>query len=68
MTLKQLRQQNKKTAAEVAVALGVTERAFARYEQGTRRTSLEQVLILSNLYDCSAEEIINAQLITVSKS
>lgn len=61
-TLRDLREQSKKTCAEVAQALGVTLRAYCRYEQGTRRMSLEQVLILADLYDVSAEEVIQAQL------
>lgn len=60
--LRTLRKQAKKTAAEVATVLGVVERAYYRYEKGTRRISLEQVLLLAKLYDCSAEEIILAQL------
>lgn len=62
MTLKELRQQSKKTAAEVAAALGVTEQAVRHYENGLRRVGLESVLTLAKLYDVSAEEIINAQL------
>ena len=61
-TLKELRKQTKKTCTEVAQALGVTERAYCRYEQGTRRISLEQVLILAELYDVSEKEVIQAQL------
>lgn len=61
-TLKDLRKQNNKTCAEVAQALGVTERAYCRYEQGTRRISLEQVLTLAELYDISTKEVIVAQL------
>lgn len=61
-TLKDLRLQSKKPCAEVARALGVTDRAYFRYEQGARRISLEQILILATLYDVSAEEVIQAQL------
>lgn len=61
-TLKRLREENKKSRAEVASALGVTERALSNYENGWRRISLEQVLILVKLYDYGAEEIIRAQL------
>lgn len=61
-TLRDLRVQNKKTCTEVAQALGVVERAYYRYEQGSRRVSLEQVLILAELYGISAEEVIRAQL------
>lgn len=61
-TLRDLRRQNKKTCAEVAQVLGVTEQTIYRYEKGERRISLEQVLILATLYDTTAEEIIQAQL------
>lgn len=62
MTLKELREENKKTLAEAASVLGVSIQAVYRYEQGTRRIGLEQVLTLAKLYDCSAEEVITAQL------
>jgi transcriptional regulator with XRE-family HTH domain len=62
MTLRELRGQNKKTLAEVAYELKVGVRAVCRYEQGIRKISLEQVLILAKLYDCTAEEVIEAQL------
>lgn len=68
MTLKQLREQNKSAAAEVARALGVTQSAISNYEKGIRRISLEHVLILSEFYDCSAEEIIEAQLNSCRKA
>ena len=59
-TLRELRESAKKTCAEVAQALIVTTNAIYNYEQGIRRISLEQVLILSKLYDVSAEEVIQA--------
>ena len=61
-TLRKLREENKKSRAEVAQALGVTPNAVTNYEQGARRISLEQVLILSHLYGVSAEEVIYAQI------
>lgn len=61
-TLKTLREENKKTLAEIASALNVCVRAVSRYEQGTRKISLEQVLTLAKLYECTAEEVIEAQL------
>ena len=62
LTLCDLRKASNKTAAEVAAALHVSNRAFLYYEQGKRLIGIKQVLILSKLYDCSAEEIIEAQL------
>lgn len=62
MTLRDLREQNNKSRAAVAAALGVTLRAVSNYEKGWRRIGLEQVLILAKLYDCSAQDVIEAQL------
>lgn len=61
-TLRDLRLQSNKTCAEVAQALGVTLRAIFNYEYGIRRISLEQVLILAELYDVSEREVIESQL------
>ncbi len=61
-TLRELREQNKNTAAEVAEVLGISERALYYYENGKRRISLEQVLTLAKLYNETVEEIIKAQL------
>ena len=61
-TLRELRLQAKKTCAEVAQALAVANSSYYSYEQGVRRISLEQVLILAKLYEISAEEVIQAQL------
>lgn len=62
MTLKDLRTSAGKTVKETAAALNVTVRAVSRYEQGTRQISLEQVIILAELYDCSERDIIDAVL------
>ena len=62
MTLKELRKQNKKTVAEVAKVLGIARSTFSNYEQGTRTIDIQHIMPLSNLYDCSAEDIIVAQI------
>jgi transcriptional regulator with XRE-family HTH domain len=62
MTLRRLREQNEKTLREITEALNVSLQTVYRYEQGVRRINIEQVLILSKLYDCTAEEVIEAQL------
>lgn len=62
MTLRDLRIQSGKSVAQIATELGVTDRAYMRYEQGTRRISLEQIIFLVHLYDVSAEDVIQAQL------
>ena len=62
MTLKALREANKKTCAEVAQALSVSVRTVLRYEQGTRRLSFEQVIVLAELYEATVEDVVRAQL------
>lgn len=67
-TLKELRKQSGKRCGEVAQELGVTYQALCNYENGYRRINIEQVLTLSKLYDCSAEEVIRAQLNSYSSA
>lgn len=62
MNLKELRVQSKKTAAEVAAALGVTVQAVYNYENGYREISIRQVTSLAELFDVSEREVIDAQL------
>ncbi len=62
ITLRELRSSNGKTAAEVATALGVELSSYYNYERGLREINIRQVLLLVKFYDCSAEEIITAQL------
>lgn len=62
MALKQLRETNKKTVAEVATTLGVANNTYYNYERGVRLVNIAQVLKLATLFDCSAAEVINAQL------
>lgn len=66
MNLKELRQQSGKTAAEVATELGVTEQAVRHYENGIRSIGLEDVIKLSELFDVSEREIIDAQLRSIA--
>ena len=61
-TLRELREQNKNTAAEVAEVLGIARSTYSNYEQGIRMIDIELIIPLSKLYSCTAEEIIEAQL------
>ena len=54
-TLRDLREQNGMTRAEVAKVLGVSISTIFKYEAGTRVISIQQVKILS-------EQILNQQL------
>lgn len=62
MTLKELRIQSNKSRGETATALEVTVQAISNYESGARQINIAQVLILSKLYECTAQEVIEAQL------
>lgn len=70
MTLFELRKINKKSRLQVSEALHVSANAVGNYENGIRSIDLEQVLILADMYGTTAEEVIKAQLqsITVRKS
>lgn len=61
-TLRDLREQNGMTRAEVAKVLGVSISTIFKYEAGTRVISIQQVKILMDLYYASAEDVIDAQL------
>ncbi len=68
MTLKELREQNKKTVAEVATALGVAQSTYYGYEKGTRSINIAQVLTLAIIFQAECEDVILAQLESVAKS
>lgn len=60
--LRELREENGKTIADVAKALGVSVQAISNYEHGIRMISLEQTLILAELFEESVEAVVKAQL------
>ena len=62
ITLRELRERAGRSIADVAAALGVSVQAVSNYENGIRSINIEQVLILSELLEETAEEIIKAQL------
>ncbi len=62
MTLQELRKANEKNRIEAAKVLGVSVNAVSNYENGVRSIGIEQVLALAKLYDCTAEEVITAQI------
>lgn len=60
--LRTLRKQKGLSQKQLGKILNVTSQAIANYENGIRKVNIEQVLILSKLFDVSAEEIIKAQI------
>lgn len=61
-TLRDLRKQAGYSVTAVAEVLNVTPRAYTRYEQGTRRIGIDQVLVLAEIYGVTEGEVIVAQL------
>lgn len=66
-TLRDLRLQAKKTVAEVAKVLSVTENAIYNYESGYREIGIRQVLVLAALYGVSEQDVIIAQIYSCEK-
>ena len=62
LTLRELREMSGKSCSEIAKALGIAPSSYYNYEQGIRRMSLEYVLILAVLFECTEREVIEAQL------
>ncbi len=62
ITLRDLRMSNEKTAAEVATVLGVAISSYYNYEHGVREINIRQALVLAKYYECSAEDVIEAQI------
>lgn len=61
-TLKNLREQANLSVKKTAEYLNVSQNAIYNYESGIRQINIQQVLKLSQLFDVTAEEIIQAQL------
>lgn len=62
ITLKDLRIQRNLTRHQVAKKLNVVHTTISNYENGIRKINIEQVLILANLFNVTAEEVIKAQI------
>lgn len=60
--LRELRNRSNLTLKQVANSIGVSVSTLSNYEQGTRTVNIHLVLKLSKVYDCTAEEIIQAQI------
>jgi transcriptional regulator with XRE-family HTH domain len=53
--LRNIRKENKKTQEEVADFLGITKQAYFRYEKGTRRISLDNLLKITKYYNLDSD-------------
>lgn len=68
MTLKQLREQNKSTAADVAKVLGVAISTYYNYEQGIRRISLDRFYCSPRITIAPLKILYRHSLIAVRKT
>ncbi len=62
MTLKDLRKQSGKIAADVAAALGIARSTYSNYEQGIRQIDVRLIIPLAKYLEVNTEEVIEAQL------
>lgn len=60
--LRSLRKSSGVSITSVSRALKISEQAIYRYEQGKRKIGLGHIPILSKIFCCSIEEVVNAAL------
>jgi transcriptional regulator with XRE-family HTH domain len=56
--LKILRTQTPMLQKDIAAALGVSNRAFQRYESGMREPDIEKLMKLADLFDVSIDYLV----------
>lgn len=61
-TLRDLRNQAKMTAEQVATELSIARSTYSNYEQGTRTIDIRLIIPIAKIFDCTEREIIEAQL------
>ncbi|WP_035166536.1 helix-turn-helix transcriptional regulator [Caloramator sp. ALD01] len=55
--LKELRKKNKLTQKQMAMKLGISERAYQHYEYGKRKPNLIIAKKIAEVFGCSIDEI-----------
>lgn len=65
--LKDLRKINKMDRNELADKLGVSFSTIAAYEQGIREPSIENMIKLSHIFDCSIDYLIGNDILSCPK-
>lgn len=58
MKLKELRKKNGVTQKEIAHAIGCSEMAYSRYENGKREPDIQTICLLAKYFGTSTDEII----------
>ena len=60
--LKQHREMNGLTQAEVAKATGLNQSSISRWEEGKRSPSIEYCIILADFYGISLDELVGHEI------
>lgn len=63
-----LRKQNKFTQGKVAEKLGVTQQSYAKYEQGLTEPDIKSLIILSQIYNVTVDELLGNDQFIKNKS
>lgn len=56
--IKDLREDSDIKQKELADALGISQRAYSHYENGTRKIPLDILIALAEYYDCSTDYLL----------
>ena len=64
MRLKELRKENKKTQAEIALILNVTQQTYARYELETSEPTIDTFCKLADYYRVSLDYLIGREFVS----
>lgn len=66
--LKSLRVDNDFTQQEIADALGITRSRYSNYENGINEPSLDILIKLSKLFNCSIDDLLKIKINTIIKN
>ena len=53
--LRDIREDNDKSQAEIAEILGIQQTQYSRYERGTQRMGIDKYIILAHYYNISLD-------------
>ena len=56
--IKEFRKRNKMSQAELASNLGISQSMVAKWETGKNYPSVENLIVLSNLFNCTIDELV----------
>lgn len=60
--LRYLRVSNNMTQTDLAVKLNVSHQAVSNYERGQRSCNLDSLILLSELFDVSVDDLLKKQM------